>query len=169
MKNSESAPQERAGDPIVGDARTQQKFVEELQDVDPVVWEMDARTWTFTYVSERAERIFGYPLERWTEPGFWQEVLVDPRDRDWCTGFCLTATNESRNHAFMYRARTAEGATLWLKDVVRVIADEAGIPTVLRGVMQDVTRSYADSAAAERGELDYHAPELEPLRRMLVA
>lgn len=168
MSSSTQGPEGAAQDPIVADARTQQRFVEELQDVEPVVWEMDARTWTFTYVSERAERIFGYPLERWTEPGFWQEVLVDPRDRDWCTGFCLTATNDRRNHAFLYRARTADGRTLWLKDVVRVLPDEEGAPTLLRGVMQDVTRSYADSAAEGRA-LDFDDPDLAPLRRMLVA
>lgn len=166
--SSREHPGTGAGDPIVVDTQTQQRFIEELQDLDTVVWEMDPRTWTFTYVSERAERIFGYPLERWTEPGFWQETLVDERDREWCAGFCLTATGENRNHAFLYRARTADGRTLWLKDVVRVVADEQGKAALLRGVMMDVTRSYADSGPADR-ELDYDAPELESLRRILAA
>lgn len=162
-------PEETSGDPVIPDGQTQQRFVEALQDLDSVVWEMDARTWTFTFVSERAERMFGYPLERWTESGFWHDVLVDDRDRDWCTSFCVTATRDTRNHAFLYRARTADGRTLWLKDVVRVVADDGGEPVLLRGVMVDVTREHPTDPLPDERVLDYEDPSLEPLRRILAA
>lgn len=168
MSRSER-PDQGSGEPVLPDGNTQQRFVEALQDLDSVVWEMDATTWTFTHVSERAERMFGYPLERWTEPGFWQEVLVDHRDRDWCTNFCMTATKHNRNHAFLYRAVTAEGRKLWLKDIVRVVADEGGEPVLLRGVMVDVTREHPTDPLPEERVLDYDDPDLEPLRRILAA
>ena len=162
-------PDQASGDPVIPTGQTQQRFVEALQDLDSVVWEMDTRTWTFTYVSERAERMFGYPLERWTESGFWQDVLVDDEDRDWCTAFCSTATKAKRNHAFLYRARTADGRQLWLKDIVRVVADEDGEPVLLRGVMVDVTREHPSDPLPEERVLDYDDPSLEPLRRILAA
>lgn len=156
-------------DPILPRAGVHQEFLKMLQDLDAVVWEMDAETWTFTYVSERAERMFGYALERWTEPGFWQETLVDAEDRDWCTDYCLAATRENRNHAFIYRARTADGRALWLKDVVRVLSDEDGRPVLLRGVMVDVTGEVPESTPQRERELEYADPSLEPLRRIVAA
>lgn len=162
-------PREQAPDPLTPDAARQQKFIETLQELDAIVWEMDPATWTFTYVSERAERLFGYPLERWTEPGFWQEVLLDERDRDWCVGFCTSASEERRNHAFLYRARTADGRTLWLKDVVRVIPGADGTVTMLRGVMQEVTEHYGEGREPEGKVLDYDDPSLASLRKVLAA
>ena len=165
----DEGPGIRTDEPVVPDASTQQRFVEALQELDTIVWEMDARTWRFTHVSDRAVRMFGYPLERWIEEGFWQEVLVDPEDRDWCTGYCLSSTNDNRNHAFVYRARTANGRLLWIKDVVRVIPERDGTPALLRGVMVDVTAERAGMASPDHLALDYDAPELEPLRRILIA
>ncbi len=159
----------RDPDPLLPRPGTQQRFLETLQALDAVVWEMDVETWTFTFVSERAERMFGYPLERWTEPGFWQETLVDAEDREWCAGYCMAATREKRNHAFIYRARTADGRPLWLKDVVRVLADEDGRPALLRGVMVDVTREHPESVPAHERELEYDHPTLEELRRIVAA
>lgn len=167
--SKDEGPTPRTDDPVVPDAATQQRFVEALQRLETVVWEMDARTWRFTHVSERAARMFGYPLDRWLEPGFWQDVLVADEDRDWCTGYCLSATNDNRNHALVYRARTADGRLLWIKDVVRVIPAEGGAPTLLRGVMVDVTAELEGMPSPHHAELDYEAPELEPLRRILVA
>ena len=146
------------------------QFVEVLHDVNAVVWEMDARSWRFTYVSPRAERLFGYPIARWyDEPTFWQDTLLHPEDREWCVHFCTRATGECRNHAFLYRARTADGRILWVKDVVRVLADATGAATVMRGVMVDVTDKAADSRYVHGGALDYDAPELADLRAALAA
>lgn len=156
-------------DPLVPRPGTQREFLETLQGLDAVVWEMDVETWSFTFVSERAERMFGYALERWTEAGFWQDTLVDEEDREWCTDYCLTATRENRNHAFIYRARTADGRALWLKDVVRVITDDAGRPVLLRGVMVDVTREHPESAPQRERELEYADPSLEDLRQIVAA
>lgn len=166
--SSTTRPDRREREPVVPDSTRQQQFIDTLQELDAVVWEMDPTTWTFTYVSERAERLFGYPLERWTEPGFWQEVLLDERDRDWCIGFCATATDERRDHAFLYRARTADGRTLWLKDVVRVVPGD-GSAAVLRGVMQDVTEHYGEGRQLEGKVLDYDDPSLAALRKVLAA
>ena len=128
------------------------EFVELVQSLDAIVWEMDARTWRFTFVSDRAEHLLGYPVRRWLEEeGFWQQVLLHPDDRDWAVDFCVTATGEARDHEFLYRARAADGRIVWLKDLVRVVRDEAGAARLLRGVMVDVTREK--EAEARRAEM----------------
>lgn len=141
-----------AGKAAAGEATatTRTEFLELIQGLDAIVWEMDAQTWRFLFVSERAEHLLGYPVARWLdEPTFWQDTLLHPDDREWAVAFCSTATNEGRDHEFLYRARAADGRILWLKDVVRVVAAPDGTPSLLRGVMVDITREVeADQARA---------------------
>ena len=146
------------------------QFVEILQDLNAVVWEMDAQTWRFTFVSERAERDFGYPLKDWYEdPTFWQDRLVHPDDRDWCLKFCSTASGACQDHAFLYRAVKADGSIVWINDVVHVVPDNSGRAFRMRGVMLDVTDEVSESAFIHSSALDYDSPELEDLRAVLVA
>jgi len=117
----------------------QQRFRDLVNSVDGIVWEADAETFVFSFVSDQAERILGYPTERWlNEPAFWKEHL-HPDDRDWAIDFCLRATAEKRNHDFEYRMITADGRALWMRDLVTVVV-ENGRATRLNGVMVDVTR-----------------------------
>ena len=151
-------------------SNTHRRFVDLLHDLDAVVWEMDARTWRFTYVSPRAERIFGYPVQQWLdEPTFWQDTLLHPDDREWCVNYCSIASSECRNHAFLYRARTMDGRILWIKDVVRVVPDEGGQASRMRGVMLDVTNERLEAAYVHGAAINYDAAELEELRAILAA
>jgi PAS domain S-box-containing protein len=146
------------------------QFIQLLHDLEAVVWEMDAQTWRFTYVSPRAEKMFGYPLQRWyQEPTFWQDQLLHPDDRAWCVNYCTVASRECDDHAFLYRAITASGRTIWIKDVVHVIPDAEGKAAKMRGVMLDVTDELRESNHLRSSALDYDAPELEDLRAVLVA
>ena len=81
---------------------------------DVIAWEGDAATFRFSYVSEAAQRLLGYPAERWKEPGFWAEVVVHPDDRDGAVAFCAVATGQGRDHDFQYRARCSDGRTVRL-------------------------------------------------------
>ncbi|MBD1892894.1 PAS domain S-box protein [Coleofasciculus sp. FACHB-SPT9] len=112
---------------------------------------MDAVTWKFTFVSDRAQDILGYPISQWlNEPTFWQDCLLHPEDRDWCVNFCVSATNQAKDHEFQYRAIASDGRLVWLKDVVRVVCDEQGCPKLLRGVMVDITK---EKEAEEKTQL----------------
>ena len=118
-----------------------ERFLDLVQGLDAIIWEMDAVTWTFTFVSDRAQDILGYPIYQWfEEPRFWQDRLLHPEDRDWCIDFCVTATNEAKDHVFEYRAIAADGRIVWLKDLVRVVCNAQGQPQLLRGVMVDITK-----------------------------
>jgi PAS domain S-box-containing protein len=109
-----------------------------VQAIDGIVWEADARTFRFTFVSSQAERILGYPVEQWLHnPGFWVEhIFAD--DRAWAMSYCLRATREKRDHQFEYRMLHADGSLVWLRDIVTVVLED-GEPSKLCGVMVDVT------------------------------
>lgn len=117
---------------------SQQRYAELVDSIDGIVWEADARTFQFTFVSKRAERLLGYPVARWLhEPNFWAEH-VHPDDREWAITFCQQATAENRDHEFEYRMLAADGRAVWLRDIVTVIANK-NEPVKLRGVMVDIT------------------------------
>ena len=120
-----------------------------VDDLDAIVWEGDAQTFQFSFVSKAAEKILGYPAERWYEPDFWADVVIHPDDRDHAIAYCALATGQGRDHTFEYRARAADGRLVWLRDVVRVVLGDKGIPVSLRGVMIDIT-SELDADAPKR-------------------
>ena len=130
-----------------------------IASVDGIVWEVDLRTFQFTFVSQQAERLLGYSLPQWYTPGFWVDHL-HPDDRAWAPEFCLRAARERRDHNFEYRMLAADGRTVWLHDIVNVII-EGGEAVMLRGIMVDIT----DRKRAE-GERQAHLWLLESLDRV---
>ena len=122
-----------------------------VNSLDCTVWEADARTFQFSFVSPQAKRMLGYAPEEWLAPGFWAQHL-HPEDVEWCTKFCMQATEEGRDHEFEYRMIAADGRTVWLHDVVGVHTAPGG-PTQLTGVMIDITsRKLAEAARQESEE-----------------
>ncbi|MDI1446283.1 ATP-binding protein [Polyangium sp. 6x1] len=109
-----------------------------IDNVDGIVWEVDADTFRFRYVSAHAEQILGYPVARWIdEPSFWVDH-IHPDDRHWCLALCKDATARGIPHRFEYRMIAADGRVVWLRDYVRVVM-ENDRPSLLRGVMVDIS------------------------------
>jgi PAS domain S-box-containing protein len=110
-----------------------------LDDLDAIVWEADPQTVQFSFVSQKAEGLLGFPITRWLdEPDFWVR-LIHPDDRDRAVTTCAAAVESLEDHTFDYRVVTADGRTVWVRDVVHVTADPQGQPSRLRGVMLDIT------------------------------
>ncbi len=120
-------------------ARTEQRLREVVQDLDAIVWEADAETWQFSFVSQRAEDILGYPVSQWlTEPDFWlNHIHRDDRERT--AALCRQAAAQGAGHALEYRMVAADGRGVWLADQVRVANDLGGNHRRLHGVMVDIT------------------------------
>ena len=130
---------------------SQQNYQALVNSIDGIVWELDVATFRFLFVSQQAERLLGYPVERWlNEPTFWQDHL-HPDDREWAIAFCAQATAEKRDHEFEYRMLAADGRTVWLRDIVTVVV-ENDQPVRLRGVMVDITSQKEMQAAMLQSE-----------------
>jgi PAS domain S-box-containing protein len=127
-----------------------------INAIDGIVWEADARTFQFTFVSAQAERLLGYSRAQWLESQtFWRDH-IHPDDRDSAVAYCVASTAKAQAHEFEYRFMAADGRDVWLRDIVTVLA-ERGEPITLRGIMMDVTeRKRAD---------DLHKESEEQLRR----
>jgi CHASE1-domain containing sensor protein len=98
--------------------QSEQQVAGLVNHVDGIVWEVDARTLTFNFVSRQAERLLGYPLNCWLdEPTFWQDHL-HPDDREASIEYCLSSTRRGEPHDFEYRMIAADGRVVWLRDLV---------------------------------------------------
>jgi PAS domain S-box-containing protein len=131
---------------------SEQRYRDLIQGLDAIVWEADARTLTFSFVSRRAETVLGYPVERWLrEPDFWVR-RIHPDDRDPVMQIYRAAIADGRDHEFEYRSIAADGREVWLRDIVHVVRDADGRPTTLRGLTVDLTELKRSERALHQSE-----------------
>lgn len=132
--------------------KAEERFRSLVDGVGAVVWEADARTLELSFVSQRAEELLGYPVERWLEPGFWTS-RIHPADRDYVTTFLGVAADASEDHDVEYRMVTADGREAWLRSTVHGTRDEHGGLRRVVGLMTDVTaQKRAEQALRETSE-----------------
>ena len=117
--------------------QAEERFRDLVDSTGGIVWEADASTFIFNYVSKQAERLLGYSPEDWYTPGFWA-AHIHSDDRKQTIESCYARTKQKLDHDFTYRFISKDGQIVWLKDVVNVILED-GKPKWLRGVMLDIT------------------------------
>ncbi|MCW5765665.1 MAG: response regulator [Phycisphaeraceae bacterium] len=105
-----------------------------------ISWEYDVASECFTYVSPQAARL-GYAMADWFQPRFWHRIL-HPLDREEAIRYCVSQSTSNRDHRFQYRVIAADGAVVWIDDLVNVAGFRNPRPT-LRGVMVDITQRVA--------------------------
>src|SRR6185436_19814067 len=132
-----------------------------LDAMPAIAWSATVDTFRFTFVSPAAEKILGYPAQRWIdEPGFWLEHL-HPEDSH-VPMLCHNETLAGRDHELVYRMIAADGRTVWLRDYVNVHRVD-GVPVEIFGVMVDITRErMAEMASLEIRENFRRMVELSP-------
>ena len=116
-------------------ARSEEQMRMLIGGTDVILWEYDATTDCFVYVSPCAVKL-GYPLEDWYRPGFWRQTL-HPEDRDYAVQYCLAETLGGRDHRIQYRMFAQSGEIVWVDDLVSVSREPSS--SKLRGVMIDIT------------------------------
>jgi PAS domain S-box-containing protein len=137
-------------------ASSQQRYEQLVHSIDGIVWEGNAQTFEYYFVSKQAERLLGYPVERWTsEPDFWRDH-IHPDDRDWALNYCALSTAQKKDHVFEYRMVAADGRLVWLRDIVTVVV-ENDQPVTLRGVMVDITENKRVEADLHEREQQYRS------------
>jgi PAS domain-containing protein len=84
-------------------SESEEHFRELVQAQSAIVWRADPNTFKFTFVSDEAEKILGFPVERWlNDPDFWVSQMHKD-DRLWAPEFCKSETSQLKNHTFEYR------------------------------------------------------------------
>ena len=120
--------------------KSQQRIESLINTIDGIVWECDAKTFAFNFISQKTEKILGYTAEEWLEnPNFWTDH-IHPEDRNWIIESCALQTSQNLNHDFEYRMIAKNGSVIWLRDIVNVVL-ENGKAESLCGIMIDITKT----------------------------
>ncbi|WP_409281346.1 bifunctional diguanylate cyclase/phosphodiesterase [Pseudomonas defluvii] len=120
-----------------------------IESLSAIAWEADTENFTYSYVSPHAENLLGYPLSDWLKPGFWNSIL-HPDDALWAQAYCDSETAAGRDHSLDYRVITADGRSLWVRDIVSLI--EHGHKPVMRGLMIDISETKNTELALRLSE-----------------
>ncbi|HEY3066281.1 MAG TPA: GAF domain-containing protein [Methylomirabilota bacterium] len=118
-----------------------------------IVWEADAGSGRFTFVSRRAEVLTGYPLAEWRrDADFWRR-LVHPDDRLQAGRRRADAMRAGADFDLEYRIVTKSGREIHVRDSARAVRDARGMLRQWRGVMVELPVERAASVTIdEAGE-----------------
>ena len=119
--------------------QAQNDYRQLIDVIEGIVWEADARSLTFNYVSRYAERLLGYPVSDWTSPGFWERRIY-VQDRDRVLNELNRAIAKRTELRLDYRFIAADRRLVWLHDSIRV-TERGGLPRLL-GVAIDITEQH---------------------------
>ena len=131
---------------------SEKRFQDLVQGLDAIVWEADAASLRFSFVSQRAQTVLGFPTDRWlAEPDFFS-TRIHPEDRAKVMATCRAALARGEDHELEYRALRATGDVIWLRDIVHVVPGALGKAGQLRGLTVDLTELKRADEALRQSE-----------------
>ncbi|WP_455209402.1 EAL domain-containing protein [Kaarinaea lacus] len=107
-----------------------------LNGIDAVIVEAKLPDFHFSYVSQEAENLLGYPVSEWLKPDFWRDHIY-PDDRAWMEK--SLEDNAKQDGSFMVDFRMVHelGHLLWVRAINNVEISDEG-ETVIRGLILDI-------------------------------
>jgi PAS domain S-box-containing protein len=140
--------------------QSRKDFQELANSIDGIVWESNALTGEFTFVSRQAERILGFPIHHWLTDSNFLPGRIHPDDREGVVNTRLQQADKLKGFVQEFRVESADGRTLWMRDNVTATRDREGI-LKFHGIMMNIT----ELKRAE-GELQERSRVLEIFNRI---
>lgn len=119
-----------------------------LESTQAIPWQIDWKTATFRYIGPQIETLLGWPANSWKLASDWADRIHED-ERDEIVNYCMSQSANGIDHEADYRALTANGDYVWIRDVVHLIRDEAGEVTSLVGFMFDISERKANEDRIE--------------------
>ena len=116
------------------------------------------------YISPQAQALLGFEAREWLEdPDLWYRRL-HAEDRERTYARWLRGRDEGEPFSQEYRMLSREGRVVWFRDDAAVLADGDGRPSLIHGVMFDITERKRAEEERRRSETELRA-SVEALRR----
>lgn len=109
-----------------------------LESTRAIPWKIDWKTMTFAYIGPQIETLLGWSQASWVSAEDWA-ARIHADDRDRVVEFCISQSQNGVDHEADYRALTAAGDYVWIRDVVHVVRDDNGEVESLIGFMFDIS------------------------------
>ena len=136
--------------PFVRDFRDSKERLIEILGTKILSWEGEVEGQRFTYVSEHAVEMLGYPVAAWYEPNFLAFHLhVD--DLHWVLAAYEKQTRITEHFDLTFRMWASDGRLVWIQNLISLGPESKGA-TKLHGFMIDVSeRKRAEQALKDLG------------------
>ncbi|MEJ2591307.1 MAG: sensor domain-containing diguanylate cyclase [Candidatus Thiodiazotropha sp.] len=108
-----------------------------LESTKAIPWKLNWITKEFEYIGPQIEKLLGWGQTSWKSAQDWID-RIHPEDREATANLCISQSEHGLDHEADYRALTAEGGYVWVRDVVHVHR-ENGITTSLVGFIFDIS------------------------------
>ena len=90
-----------------------------VEDLEAIVWEASAAPWRFTFVSERAAEMLGYPSSQWTSTSdFWQQT-IHQEDREAAVAALQRHASDLMDFRLQFRMVGSGGQSQWVAMIGR--------------------------------------------------
>ena len=138
------------------EARQELKEVYDIVSKSPAVillWKNNAG-WPVEFVSENANKLFGYTAEEFISGKVLYDMVIHPDDLERVAREIETFSNETERESFAhksYRIITKTGDVKWVDDKTFIRRDRKGKITHYQGIVEDITNRKL--AEKEQGKL----------------
>jgi diguanylate cyclase (GGDEF)-like protein/PAS domain S-box-containing protein len=109
-----------------------------LESTRAIPWKIDWASMEFAYIGPQIEQVLGWRQDSWKTVNDWAERIHE-EDRQKTVEFCVAQSQQGADHEADYRALTADGDWVWIRDVVHVVRNPDGSPQALVGFMFDIS------------------------------
>ena len=132
------------------DFRDSKERLIELLGTKILAWEGEVEGQRFSYISEHAEEMLGYPVAAWYEPNFLASHLhVD--DLHWVLAAYEKQTQITEHFDLTFRMWASDGSLVWIQNLISLNPESEGAGN-LHGFMIDVSeRKRAEEALKDLG------------------
>ena len=146
-----------------------ERFHELVAGLDAAFWEASLPGLVFTFVGGAVHDLLGGDTASWPDDARAWGSHIDERDHDEAMAGLRRAIESGVGEALEYRVLGDDESPRWIRDLIHVIRGRGGAPTILRGLMVDITeRKSAERAlrASERKYSDAFKREREAAQRL---
>jgi diguanylate cyclase (GGDEF)-like protein/PAS domain S-box-containing protein len=109
-----------------------------LESTQAIPWKIDWASATFAYIGPQIEKLLGWKQDSWATVDDWASRM-HPDDQAWVVNYCVSQSQAGVDHEADYRALSASGDYVWIRDVVHVVRNDDGSPQALIGFMFDIS------------------------------
>ncbi|SER04509.1 PAS domain S-box-containing protein/diguanylate cyclase (GGDEF) domain-containing protein [Amphritea atlantica] len=119
-----------------------------LESTKAIPWKINWETKAFEYIGPQIETLLGWRQDSWTSAQDWIDRIHE-EDREQTAHNCINLCENGIDHEADYRALTADGEYVWVRDVVHVIRKN-GVTTDLVGFIFDISERKAMEEALQQ-------------------
>lgn len=130
--------------------KSEEKYKMMVEGVNVITWFYDIEKRKYTFVSQVAEKLLGYPLSNWMKNDFWFSI-IHPDDKEKIIKLINERISKCLDFELEYRVITSSGEVKWFKDLTSLNFSD-GKPKTQQGVLIDVTDKKKTEEALKTSE-----------------